>query len=137
MRATHRSHPLIQSSIFSPPQYFGVFVVPAADNYSPSHLQDNKLPYDLALELGGSAELLGLLQRSGSAAWSKGYQQTDGPLVTAAESRVFESLSGLLDPNPRRLKRIISVYALATEVAKRTPLAEGDSKARKAISLPP
>ena len=95
-------------------------------------LQDGRLPYDLALEFGGSAKLLGLLQ-PGSDAWSEGYQQADDPLVSAAESRVFESLSRLLDPNPRRLKRIISVYALATEVAKRMPLSEGDSKARYAI----
>ena len=71
--SAHPEQYIIASSV---PWHFGVFVVPTADNYSPSHLQDNKLPYDLALELGGSAELLGLLQRSGSAAWSKGYQQT-------------------------------------------------------------
>ena len=133
---------LIRSSIeyiLSPPQYLLVMaylVYTTAHDYSPSHLQDDRLPYDLALEFGGSAQLLGLLQ-PGSAAWSEGYQQANDPLVTAAESRVFESLSRLLDPNPRRLKRIISVYALATEVAKRTPLPEGDSKARKAISIPP
>ena len=75
----------------------------------------------------------------GSAVWldgGEGFQQPDRPLVSAAESQVFESLSYLLDPNPRRLKRIISVYALATEVAKRMPLSEGDSsKARLAVQM--
>ena len=98
-------------------------------------LQNGRLPYDLALEIGGSAQLLGLLQ-PGSAAWSDGSQQADRPLVSAAESRVFESLSHLLDPNPRRLKRIISVYALATEVAKRTPLSDDSPKARYTICIP-
>ena len=98
-------------------------------------MQDGRLPYDLALEIGGSAQLLGLLQ-PGSAAWSEGSQQADRPLVSAAESRVFESLSHLLDPNPRRLKRIISVYALATEVAKRTPLSDDSPKARYTICIP-
>ena len=99
-------------------------------------LQDGRLPYDLALKIGGSAELLGLLQ-PGSAAWSEDSQQSDRPLVSAAESRVFESLSRLLDPNPRRLKRIISVYALATEVAKRMPLSQDFPKARYAYILGP
>ena len=98
-------------------------------------MQDGRLPYDLALEFGGSAKLLGLLQ-PGSAAWSEGYQQADEPLVTAAESRVFESLSRLLDPNPRRLKRIISVYALATQVAKLMPISECDLKVSYAIRMP-
>ena len=102
----------------------------------PLPLQDGKLPYDLAMEVGGSAHFLGLLQPV-SATWSEDLQPADRPLVSAAESRVFESLSHLLDPNPRRLKRIISVYALATEVAKRMPLSEGDSKARYAICIPP
>lgn len=121
---SHRSHPVPQSTL-SP-------LIPLLLVHPPPTLQDGRLPYDLALEFGGSAKLLGLLQ-PGSAAWSEGYQQADDPLVSAAESRVFESLSRLLDPNPRRLKRIISVYALATEVAKRMPLSEGDSKARYAI----
>ena len=91
-------------------------------------LQDSKLPLDLALERGYSAPLLALLMRgAGSAALSDGKQQL--PLVSAAEMRVFESLSPLLDPNPRRLKRIISVYALVTEVAKRVPLSEVDPTA--------
>ena len=98
-------------------------------------MQDGHLPYDLAFEVGGSAQLLELLQ-PGSAAWFEDLQQADRPLVSAAESRVFESLSHLLDPNPRRLKRIISVYALATEVAKRMPLSEGSSKARYTICIP-
>ena len=87
------------------------------------------MPYDLALEggyLNNSACLLA------SAAWNKGFDPLDQPLVTVAESRVFESLAHLLDPNPRRLKQIINVYALATEVARRMPLLEGDSKAHQA-----
>ena len=60
-----------------------------------------------------------------SAVWNKGFNPLDQRLVTAAESKVFESLAHLLDPNPRRLKRIVSVYALAAEVAKRVPLSEG------------
>ena len=52
------------------------------------------------------------------------------PLVSAEEIKVFESLSHLLDPNPRRLKRIISVYALASQVAKKMPLSEGNVQAR-------
>ena len=93
----------------------------------PSQLQEGKLPYDLALESGCSLWLLALLQ-PGSAAWldgGEGFGQPDSPLVSAAERQVFESLSHLLDPNPRRLKRIVSVYALAAEVAKRVPLSEG------------
>ena len=58
----------------------------------------------------------------GSAAWL--VDTICQPLVSAEEVKVFESLSHLLDPNPRRLKRIISVYALVTEVAKRTPLSD-------------
>ena len=46
------------------------------------------------------------------------------PLVRATEINAFEELSKLLDPNPRRLKRIINVYSLATEVAKVMPLSE-------------
>ena len=71
-----------------------------------------------------------------SVAWldgGEGSQQPDRPLVSAAESRVFESLAHLLDPNPRRLKRIISVYSLVTEVAKRMPLSEGSLEARLAV----
>ena len=84
-------------------------------------LQENKIPLDLALQHAYPAPLLALLMRgAGSAALGDGTEQL--PLVSAAEMRVFESLSPLLDPNPRRLKRIISVYALATEVAKRKPL---------------
>ena len=65
---------------------------------------------------------------------SDGNQQL--PLVSAAEMRVFESLSHLLDPNPRRLKRIISVYALVAEVAKRVPLSQdADSKARVVVEM--
>ena len=89
--------------------------------------QDGKLPFDLALEVECSASLLALLQ-PGSAAWLdeyKGFEQPDRPLVSAAESQVFESLAYFLDPNPRRLKRIVSVYALVTEVAKRMPVSEG------------
>ena len=87
-----------------------------------------ELPFDLAVERGYSASLLALLMRgAGSAALSDGNQQL--PLVSAAEMRVFESLSPLLDPNPRRLKRIISVYALVTEVAKRKPLSDVGSTA--------
>ena len=83
------------------------------------------MPYDLALERGylNNSALLA------SAAWNKGFNPVGQPLVTAAESKVFASLAHLLDPNPRRLKQIISVYALATEVARRMPLLEGDWKA--------
>ena len=91
-----------------------------------------ELPLDLALERGYSASLLALLMRgAGSAALSDGSskQQLRQPLVSAAEMRVFESLSHLLDPNPRRLKRIISAYALVSEVAKRMPLLDVDSTA--------
>ena len=100
---------------------------------APAH-QEGKLPFDLALDGGCSASLLALLQ-PGDAAWcdgGEGFQPPDLPLVSVAESRVFESLADLLDPNPRRLKRIVSVYALVTEVAKRMPLSEGSSKARLA-----
>ena len=83
------------------------------------------LPYDLALE-GGDLNSSALLA---SAAWNKGFDPLDRPLVTTAESKVFGSLAPLLDPNPRRLKQIIGVYALATEVAGRMPLVEGDWKA--------
>ena len=103
----------------------------------PSQLQEGKLPYDLALESGCSLSLLALLQ-PGSAAWldgGEGFGQPDSPLVSAAERQVFESLSHLLDPNPRRLKRIVSVYALVTEVAKLVPLSEGDDKARLAVQI--
>ena len=101
----------------------------------PSHavvfcLQEGKLPFDLALSNGCSMSLRALLQ-PGTAAWcdgGEGFQQPDRPLVSAAESRVFESLAHLIDPNPRRLKRIVSVYALVNEVAKRMPLSEGGSK---------
>ena len=90
-------------------------------------LQVNKLPLDLALEHGYSASLLALLMRgAGPAALSDGVQL---PLVSVTEMRVFESLSPLLDPNPRRLKRILSVYALVTEVAKRVPLSDVDPRA--------
>ena len=74
----------------------------------------------------------------GSAVWldgGEGFQQPDRPLVSAAESRVFESLAHLLDPNPRRLKRIISVYSLVSEVAKRVPLSEGSLEARLAAQM--
>ena len=90
-----------------------------------SPLQAGKLPYDLALEKGHPNNSVLLA----SAAWNLGYDQVNGPLVTAAESKVFESLANLLDPNPRRLKKIISVYALATEVARRVPLLDGDWQA--------
>ena len=96
-----------------------------------SSLQDGKLPFDLALDKGCSVSLLKLLQ-PGASAWCDsggGFQQPDRPLVSAAESQVFQSLAHLLDPNPRRLKRIVSVYALAAEVAKLVPLSEGGPKA--------
>ena len=95
-----------------------------------------ELPFDVALERGYPAPLLALLmQGAGSAALSDGTQQL--PLVSAAEMRVFESLSHLLDPNPRRLKRIISVYALVTEVAKRRPLSDVGSTARAPVQMWP
>ena len=95
----------------------------------------DKLPLDLALMARGYSDpLLALLMRgAGSAALSDGKQQL--PLVSVAEMRVFESLSPLLDPNPRRLKRIISVYALVTEVAKRVPLSDDDQTACAAVNM--
>ena len=100
-------------------------------------LQDNKLPLDLALEHNDlalehtySAGLLALLMRgAGSAALSDGSSEHPLPLVSVAEMRVFEALSPLLDTNPRRLKRIINVYALVTEVAKRKLLSGVNSTA--------
>ena len=99
-------------------------------------LQGGKLPFDLALDNGGSLSLLEILQ-PGTVAWcngGEGFQQPDRPLVSAEESGVFESLAHLLDPNPRRLKRIISVYALVTEVAKRVSLSEDGFKARLVVT---
>jgi len=95
------------------------------------------LPFDLALKSGGSVELLALLQPDSVACLDggEGFQQLDRPLVSAAESRVFESLAHLLDPNPRRLKRLISVYALATEVANRVPLSEGSLEASLPVQM--
>ena len=90
--------------------------------------QGKKLPFDLAMEAGSSISLLTLLQPAG--AWSEDFDEPEPPLISAAEIRVFQSLSPLLDPNPRRLKRIISVYALATEVAQKMPLSEVDPTAR-------
>ena len=101
---------------------------PLAHN-PPFLFQADKLPFDLALEHGYSASLLALLQ-PGSAVWSDGFDELQDPLVSVAEMRVFEALSDLLDPNPRRLKRIISVYALVTEVASRMPLSEVSPMAR-------
>ena len=101
-------------------------------------VQNGKFPFDLALSSGCSASILALLQ-PGSAAWlcvNDGDLEGETklslplPLVSAEEIKVFASLSHLLDPNPRRVKRIINVYALVTEVAKRVPLSEGGSKAR-------
>ena len=103
-----------------------------------SSLQDNKLPLDLALEHNDGpvlehkypAWLLALLMRgAGSEALSDGSSEQPQPLVSVSEMRVFESLSPLLDTNPRRLKRIINVYALVTEVAKRKPLSGVNSTA--------
>ena len=97
---------------------------------SPPHaFQDKNLPFDRALASPAPASLLNLLQ-PGSADCFDGIPPLNVPLASVAEIRVFESLSHLLDPNPRRLKRIISVYALATQVAKRMPLSEGGTKAR-------
>ena len=105
-------------------------------------VQNGKFPFDLALSSGCSASILALLQ-PGSAAWlcvNDGDLEGETklslplPLVSAEEIKVFASLSHLLDPNPRRVKRIINVYALVTEVAKRVPLSEGGSKARSALS---
>ena len=50
------------------------------------------------------------------------------PLVSAAAIEVFRSLSYLIDPNPRRLKRMVNVYALVIEVAKQMPLSEDDAR---------
>ena len=101
-----------------------------------SSLQVNKLPLDLALDRVYSASLYASLMRgAGSAALSDGSSKQPLPLVSAAEMRVFESLSHLLDPNPRRLKRIISVYALVTEVAKRVPLSDDDQTACATVNV--
>ena len=109
--------------------FYGVSIASSLAQPSRTHthnvfsLQDSKLPLDLALEHTYPAPLLSMLMRgAGAAALSDGTQQV--PLVSAAEMRVFESLSPLLDPNPRRLKRILSVYALVTEVSKRVPLSD-------------
>ena len=71
------------------------------------------------------------MRGAGSEALSDGSSGSDQPLplVSVSEMRVFESLSPLLDTNPRRLKRIINVYALVTEVAKRKPLSGVNSTA--------
>ena len=65
--------------------------------------------------------------KPGSATWL--IDSLSQPLVSAEEIKVFESLSHLLDPNPRRLKRIISVYSLVSQVAKVMPLSEGSAQA--------
>jgi len=96
----------------------------------------------VALKSGCSAPILTLLQPD-STGWLNGNDnnvlegETDLPLplVSAGEIKVFSSLSSLLDPNPRRLKRIINVYAFVTEVAKQVPLSEGGSKARKDLVI--
>ena len=90
-------------------------------------MQAKKLPINLALEGRCSASVLALLEPD-SAAWLEANSLFQ-PLVSAEEIKVFESLSHLLDPNPRRLKRIISVYALASQVAKLMPLSEGSLQA--------
>ena len=101
-----------------------------------SSFQVNKLPLDLALDRVYSDSLYALLMRgAGLAALSDGSSKQPLPLVSAAEMRVFESLSHLLDPNPRRLKRIISVYALVTEVAKRVPLSDDDQTACTTVNM--
>ena len=91
------------------------------------------MPFDLAMEAGSSISLLTLLQPAG--AWSEAFDEPEPPLISAAEIRVFQSLSPLLDPNPRRLKRIISVYALASQVAKLMPLSESSLQAPYAIRI--
>ena len=100
-----------------------------------SPLQKENRPLGLALQSGSSALLLTLLE-PGSAAWLVDVDSFNQPLVSAQEIKVFESLSHLLDPNPRRLKRIISVYALATQVAKLMPISECDLKVSYAIRMP-
>ena len=99
--------------------------VPHCTTLSPP-LQDGNLPFNLALQAGCSAPLLALLE-PGSAAWLA--DSICQPLVSTAEIKVFGSLSHLLDPNPRRLKRIISVYSLVSQVAKVMPLSEGSAQA--------
>ena len=72
----------------------------------------------------------------GSDVWFDG-DSLSQPLVSAAEIKVFESLSHLLDPNPRQLKCIVNVYALASEVAKVKPLSEdNDEKVRDLCTRP-
>ena len=95
--------------------------------------QAGYLPFDLALQRGCLAPLLALLE-PGSKAWL--VESPFQPLVSAEEIKVFESLSHLLDPNPRRLKRIISVYALASQVSKLMPLSENSLQAPYAIRIP-
>jgi len=75
-----------------------------------------------------SASLFGLLDPGLAWLEDEGVNRFQ-PLVSTAEIDVFRSLSKLLDPSPRRLKRILNVYALAIEAAKQMPLSEDDSKA--------
>ena len=58
-----------------------------------------------------------------------GADDSSDPLVSARVMGVFSSLSHLLEPNPRRLKRIINVFSLISEVARMKPIT-GRTKAR-------
>ena len=76
-------------------------------------------------------EIVRLLRRShDSREWLESAAPSRPPLATNDEIDVFKSLAFLLDGNPRRLKRIISVYSVISEVAKRKPLEEGSDQAR-------
>ena len=93
--------------------------------------QVGRRPLDVALEREVSTSLFALLD-PGLAWLEEMGVSLIAPLVSAAEVDAFKSLSKLLDPNPRRLKRIVNVYALVTEVAKQMPQSEDDSTARLA-----
>ena len=47
------------------------------------------------------------------------------PLVSQHEMSVFERMCLVLEPNPRRLKRVMQTYTLISEVAKRRAVEEG------------
>ena len=47
------------------------------------------------------------------------------PLVSQHEMRVFKRMCLVIEPNPRRLKRVMQTYTLISEVAKRRAVDEG------------
>jgi len=52
----------------------------------------------------------------------------DAALVTPLERLAFEFFIGLADTNPRRVKRIVSVYCLISQTAKSLPIHDGSSR---------